>query len=207
MKFKNIIKFVLPIAALFTSTAALAGDDPVNCRNATSYQPIYSGNATCTATYYGSGGFGTTTLSRYVFDTIINREFITGTVWGSDNRLYSASCWANVPFSHYDEVVTQVCDYTPKSSFILSSSGFGHVGISNRASDRDGNIVKTEWWVDGVYKGTTTPSISTSVPKTFSVRQKVTDNDGYTDQSTRSIFVQPRDFDDCGRKGRDQLCP
>ncbi|MCY7296276.1 hypothetical protein [Alteromonas sp. a30] len=211
MKFKTLAKVLLPLAALFGSTTSFAGDEQVNCRSETSTQAIYEGTAFCTAYYVeNNGSFRTQLLGGHFNAAPVQYRTVYSNFYGYDGNLYFAQCQATVPFSHNEQISTTVCDYTPKSSFTPHANGFngiGRVNIVDNASDRDGSIVKTEWWVDGTYKGTTKPSLATYVTRTYSIRQRVTDNDGYTDESTRSIRVVPGDFDDCGRRGRDELCP
>lgn len=211
MKRKTLANFMIPFTGLLACSSAMAGDDPVNCHNETTTQAIYEGVATCYAGYLDNSGFYRTELLGAYFEASTQRySTISSVIRGADGDTYFVSCSVSIPFSHNESVTTSVCDYTPQSNFSLTSitiGGSGVVGIHDYASDRDGNIVKTEWWVDGVYKGTTKPTVTTFVPKTFSIRQKVTDNDGYTDDSTRSIYVIPGEFEDCGTGGVPELCP
>ncbi len=186
----KVTRLSLISSLLVFTSSAYSGDDPVNCRTETSQIPIYSGNASC---YAGSGVW----LSRFVS----NQNSPTTSL--SENRFVNGQqvtfrCTANVPFSHYQSVTSQVCDYTPDADFRVNVNYDGTAYLAtaratSRASDRDGNIVQHSWTVNGVSYGSSAPVISASSFTRLSIRYTVTDNDGYTDSKTRVVYLDPGD--------------
>ena len=199
MKHKDALK-VLSFTSLFTfSLFASAGDEAVNCRNEVQQIPVYGGLATC---YDGNYR-----ITRLIPDGFSSTVFLTER---NNNVLYS--CLAFVPFSHLVEEVVQVCDYTPLADFTLrprydGTAATGFLDVTANASDRDGTIVKHEWWVNGTFYGNSTPQLPTVHSFTdYTITYKVTDNDGYTDTQTKTAYVDP-DQDPCwGLPGQEPSC-
>jgi|GEM_PF-2471263 len=195
-------------ATVLFSGLAQAGDDPVNCRTETSHdQAIYSGFSQCSAFYTDANGFPRSRfITSYVPPTTSNRVQLREFVYDTNFPTF-VSCFAIVPFSHFETVNVQVCDYTPKVS-ISSSNNFNSATVRANASDRDGSIAGYEWWVDGTKLSSTGSQITLQGNggfTTYNVRVTVTDNDGYTDTSTRNVrvgFEEPP----CGGFGQ-PICP
>lgn len=183
-------KLSLISSLLVFTSYAYSGDDPVNCRNETAQVPVYSGNATC---YAGSGVW----ISRYVSDQNSPTAILSRTQY-LNGQWRTFSCSASVPFSHYQNLTTQVCDYTPDADFRVSVNYDGTAytataRASSRASDRDGSIVQHSWTVNGVSYGSSAPVISATTFTRLSINYTVTDNDGYTDSKTRVVYLDPGD--------------
>ena len=185
---KSTVLKVLPlIAALGFSANGFAGDDKI-CSLETVQTPIYEGFASCT-----SGG---NYISQYVFSSPSSTAYITELV----NGLYY-SCWANVPYSHTETHQVEQCEYTPVSKFYISQTPHNLIGtnivtISSTASDRDGSLVKHEWWVNGVATSTSlnggkTLRLSTHNGRYVDIKLRVTDNDGHQDTYERkNVWLQ-----------------
>lgn len=202
-KIKNSVIVVSILSTALCSNLALAGDDPVNCQTEVQSQAIYAGFTSCTATYrdnnndfqttplYGTAPESTSslfTLSSFITD-------FTGT--------YYVSCLASVPFSHYQDVNVQVCEYTPNVTLGVIHNNRRSLNVNANYSDRDGSVTKIEWWVDGVKQSTTGSSIQLTRPnpnvqQPHNVEVRVTDNDGHTDSSSRSVLFSNANFNDCG---------
>lgn len=183
----NASKTVIVAGSLLVNTLlsqAIAGDDPVNCRNEVVETPVYYGYASCRA-YNGQQWV---TISRYI------SQSSSPTIYLSEG---SRACFASLPSSYNQTISRNVCDYTPQAGIrkYISYDGTAYTAalrLSSAASDRDGSIVKTEWWVNGAYYGTSVPTFTVTSPTSFSIRQKVTDNQGLTDETTTGAFVSPR---------------
>jgi hypothetical protein len=181
MKILNIIALGL---LLMAASAKAEFGEKTNCRTeVTGKMAIYQGNASC----YVNGIL----LQRYVFPT--TQPSILLVEWTGAG--YS-QCYATVPFSHYENVTSTVCDYKPVADFLKIQHSFSLVST---AKDFDGTIVKHDWWINGVKQAGTGVSIpfpipSTSVPQNLVVKLQVTDNDGYIHSVQKTVTVTN---DDC----------
>lgn len=178
MKYIALLSLLLASFS-FTANAGDEFGEKVNCRSTTSQLPIYAGWAYCTPP---GANFP---ISQYVSPTPQSIVFIHQYSEGSFR-----SCLASVPFSHYSNVTTTQCDYKPVSSISASPHEFWETYVRVSGKDYDGNVVKTELWIDGVKKpnrGATSnyTMVHSTVP--FTVKVKVTDNDGYTHTSTKTV--------------------
>ena len=172
----------LLLSSTFTGSAN-AGDNPVNCRTESTQYTVYYGNASCTA-YSGSER---RTLSSYYHASLSPSVYLSE---------FGFSCFATLPFSQLETSTSTKCDYTPQANirdyiFYDGTAYTAALRLNSGASDRDGSIVKTEWWVNGQSYGASVPTFTVNSPTSFSIRQRVTDNDGYTDETSKSVFVSP----------------
>ena len=207
---KKINKVLSAITAVATmsatslfSTTVAAGDEPVNCQTQlVGNQSVYSGTASCIASFYTIDGFYQTEyISQYVPETTVSSIYLNRLVF-IGGRSYSASCVASIPFSHTQPVYDQVCEYTPKVNPRSYQDNMYQNSVYANASDRDGNVVKYEWWVDGVKQSNSGSSLTLtrrgSTPLDHVVKVTVTDNDGHTD--TRTIVSTYKDPATCGNR-------
>ena len=178
MKYIALISLLLASFS-FNANAGSEFGEKVNCRNTTSQLPIYAGWASCRP--HGASF----PIQQYVAPTTLSYVYISQYSQGSFK-----SCWANVPFSHYSSVTNTTCDYKPVSSISATPHEFWETYVRVSGRDYDGNVVKTELWIDGVKKpnrGATSnyAIIHSTVP--FTVKVVVTDDDGYTHTSTKTV--------------------
>lgn len=170
------------IGTTLLSGLAHAGDDPVNCRSVTSEVDMYGGhNASC-KTRSGEE------ISRYVWPTIHS------TAWINSN---GESCQASLNFYGKQQVTKTQCDYTPKANLTLTALHDGtayeaRLRVSGRGTDRDGSVISEQFWLNGTYKGASISPIIVHQATRFTVKYQVTDNDGYTDTQTKTIWVNPQ---------------
>ncbi len=179
----NILRAAILISPIVFSNSVSAGDDPVNCRTETTQVTIYHGTASCVA----SSGSQQRTISRYYHSSLTRNVFLSE---------FGFSCFARLPFSSVENVSSTKCDYTPRAGIrdYVIHDGTAYTAalrLSSSASDRDGSITRTEWWVNGRSYGSSVPTFTVNEPTNFSIRQRVTDNDGYTDETSTSVFVSP----------------
>lgn len=179
----NILRATMLISPIIFATSANAGDDPVNCRTVTETTTVYFGKATCTA--YSGGE--SRVLSRDFTRSLTSRVFISE---------FGFSCSASLKQSRQETTSSNVCDYTPQASFrhYIIHDGTAYTAalrLTSNARDRDGHIAQTEWWINGQAYGSSVPTFSVNEPTNFSIRQRVTDDDGYTDETSGSVFVSP----------------
>ncbi|WP_440053471.1 hypothetical protein ACSLBF_11145 [Pseudoalteromonas sp. T1lg65] len=181
---KKLLLGLLPIL----SFAANAGDDPVNCRSQNVTEVYYHGTAEC----------------RAANGVLVREEFHNSStywVWASDYK--GNRCYTSLPFQSTRTVSTKVCDYTPSATFsFIRLDGYEATTlISLNGTDRDGEIVKYEFWVDGVKQPNSGYSlqIDGNDGDTFYVKGRVTDNDGYTYELARTFDVRYREPARCGR--------
>lgn len=206
-KINSVLSAAVTVMAMtatsMVSTTVSAGDNPVNCQTQlVGNQSIYSGQASCIASFYTFDGFYQTEfLSQYVPETTSSSIYLSRIVWVG-GRTYSTSCIASIPFSHTQPVYEQVCEYTPKVNPSSYQDNMYQNVVYANASDRDGSIVKYEWWVDGVKQSDSGSSLTLtrrgSIPLDHTVKVTVTDNDGHTD--TRTIVSVYKDPATCGNR-------
>ncbi|CAH9053926.1 hypothetical protein PSECIP111951_00922 [Pseudoalteromonas holothuriae] len=166
---------------------ANAGGDPVNCRTQTTYQTVYFGSASC----YTQG----TWLQEYIHSSIFSQVHLSEISNGK--RL---SCSATLNQQRQEPVTSEVCDYTPNASLSLYRfEGDTSASVTLRGSDQDGSITKYELWVDGVRKSSNTATLYGNQGDTFTVRGRVTDNDGYTTETSRTVTLIFRPPARCGK--------
>ena len=81
----------------------------------------------------------------------------------------------------------------PSASFTASVSGSVANVDASASSDPDGSVVSYSWnWGDGTAAGSgVTTSHSYALPGTYTVTLTVTDNNGATGSTTRSVVIQP----------------
>jgi hypothetical protein len=99
------------------------------------------------------------------------------------------SCFADIPYSHEEDVQGEVCDYKPIVSVSAvtvrtGSNEFFTTVFSNNSDDYDGEVVSTELWVNGQKFNSKTANITTVRAANIDVVSVVTDNDGYQTQAT-----------------------
>ncbi|MBQ4861575.1 hypothetical protein J8L98_07715 [Pseudoalteromonas sp. MMG013] len=175
-------KAIFLIGSTVLSSLAYAGDDPVNCRSETHNVSVYGGYvASCTT----SSG---TDIRQYV--TPSTTSFI---------RLHShgQSCTTSLRYYGKQTVTSSQCDYTPKANLTLRALHDGTayeaaLRVSGSGSDRDGSIVSEKFWLNGAYKGSSISPIKVRTATRFTVKYEVTDNSGYTDSQTKTIWVNPQ---------------
>ncbi len=165
-----MIKCILTAAlTIIVSLSAFANDgEKTNCRmeNVGSVA-IYQGYESCKVSGY--------TLSKYFLPTTIQRQLITEWVNGSYKQ-----CWADIPFSQFETVTKEVCDYKPTASFDYNHEGYA-TRFSLRADDSDGSIVSKKVWLDNVLiSGTSQRVVNWDNNIHYQLKAEVTDNDGYT---------------------------
>lgn len=212
-----ISKSVSLATLLLVSVGASAGNDPVNCRMVVDHQQnIYEGNASCTGTFWYSSYVngspklmqGSKTLQNYIPATIHSSTVlsglasiqVTGATGHTLTETHIASCSARIPFSHKQDVMKQECDYTPTASLsVYRYEASTTSSVSVNGSDSDGSIAKKELWVNGVKQSGTSTQLNGSVGDVFSVKGRVTDNDGYTNEYTKSVTLIYRPVQMCGR--------
>ncbi|MCF6434909.1 hypothetical protein [Pseudoalteromonas sp. MMG022] len=198
----------LSAQCLLLATTANAGDEPVNCKNVqVSETKIYAGHASCTAYHYytkydqnrnSQRHTYSETLSRNVDETTKRWVTLTGMATISTNTWFlndftyrtGISCSAEVPYSHSEPVMEQQCEYTPRAGVrVIRDEGTTETYVKAHGSDRDGHIVKAELWVDGVKQAGDSLSLYGNSGDTFQVTGRVTDNDGHTDQISKTITL------------------
>ncbi|TQV89555.1 hypothetical protein [Aliikangiella coralliicola] len=191
-QFKKATLIALPIiGSVVFSSSAIAGDEEVNCKTTTSEVRVYSGHAQC----YAFSGGQIYTVSQFVAPQLSSTARLTELryVNGSTKWL---SCTANVPFSHYDTVSVRECEYTPKANFSAAEYSYGYITINDFSSDRDGSIVKWEFWLNGVKRATSTTSAGiggnwpVDIGSTVTLKMVVTDDQGHTDSVTKTRYIQ-----------------
>lgn len=180
----KVVGKLLVLGLVSLTSLVYAGDDPVNCQTVTEEVAVYYGTARCTAT----SGSQTRDLTEYFSNSYTPVVFLSQGVF---------SCRATLPFVTFEQVDRTVCEYTPEASIrsYVSYDGTAYTAwlrLVSNATDRDGVITQTQWWVNGSYYGSSVPTLSVNTPTFFNVRQKVTDDDGHTDETTRSIYVSPQ---------------
>lgn len=179
----NLLRPLALVSSLIIAHSATAGDNPVNCRTVTDTITVYSGTASCTA-YSGSE-------SRVLSQSFYRSP--TATVFLSEGRF---SCTDRLTTARKETISRNVCDYTPQAGFrhYIIHDGTAYTAslrLSSNARDRDGHIARTEWWVNGSSYGSSVPTLSVTQPTNFNIKQRVTDDDGYTDETSGSVFVSP----------------
>ncbi|WP_105168358.1 hypothetical protein [Pseudoalteromonas sp. T1lg23B] len=190
--------------------AHAAGGNSTNCRNVVSeYEKIYSGPASCTGIFwyatYENGSLvrkrGSHTLSQDVSETnrsttvisglaTIQVESITG---GTLTERHAVSCVASIPFSHEEPIYKEVCDKTPYA-YISTYEIPYQTEVRMSADDSDGHIVKKEAWIDGrrvSFGKHFLEAMSIDRTTYYNVRIKVTDNDGYVTEVSKTVKASP----------------
>lgn len=200
----NLKKVLLAATAGFAlASTVLAGDEEVNCRTEfVGTQKIYQGWATCSKTLTLKNDQEVkVTIKDYVSATTSSKATLDKLYYANDGKTYYVTCTADVPYSHEEDVYEEVCDYTPNVDLHVFQDNIYSTTVYADWSDRDGNVNKVEWWVDGV---------KTSVGSSFNMTRrgsnedyskrlqiKVTDNDGYTDaDSVTATFKSPNSCPD-----------
>jgi hypothetical protein len=186
------MKILLNSAALllaFHNLPAFASapfGEAVNCKTVTSQVAIYQGYASCTVRST-KPPYDLNTLSEYIFATQNNQRYLTAYANGQ-----TYSCWATVPFSHYEPVTRQECQYKPVAEFNDGMPSHSSFGIFSAARDYDGSIVSYQWHVDGAAYSTAasfTLPYKSGLTSTYLIQLTVTDNHGHSSSVSRSITV------------------
>jgi hypothetical protein len=104
-------------------------------------------------------------------------------------------CTAQLDFLEQRPVKQEVCDYTPDTNLTPSLDSRYNSTVRAKASDRDGSIVKYEWWVDGVKQSESGESlflenIPYSHHNSKNVEVRVTDDDGYTTTESKIVVFR-----------------
>lgn len=212
---KNPI-FIITAYSLLASNVVLAGDEQVNCREEiVDYKDIYAGVPECEASYDVTtcrpinpnlvevttetftqtltGGYRESESQFVSLSELITYQESNATPDGNGGaactlpRSVSETirCTAELDFLEQRPVRVEVCDYTPLTRPV--DNGYGVVQAA--ASDRDGTIVRYEWWIDGVKQSETGSSITIEREayldtRVRDVQVRVTDDDGYTDSAS-----------------------
>lgn len=185
---KILIKSVALLLTLHCvpSFASAPFGEAVNCKTVTSQVAIYQGNTSCSVRSKNPP-YDWNTVSEYIFATQINQRYLTAYANGQ-----TYSCWATVPFSHYEPVTRQECQYKPVADFSDGMPSHSSFGIFSAARDYDGSIVSYQWNVDGAAYSTAasfTLPYKNGLTSTYLIQLTVTDNHGHSSSVTRSITV------------------
>lgn len=175
---KNTITAILATALLIASNAAHAEfGEKVNCQTTSSQIPIYAGWASCVT--------GGVFVDQYVFASPSSSQIITEYI---DGRYYS--CWASVPFSHYDTVTSEQCDYKPVARIWASPSGTATTIVTASGRDFDGSIVENKLWINGQLQSSNSIEGFWSEGTRLTIKARTKDNDGYTHETTKTYYVE-----------------
>ncbi|BBN80530.1 hypothetical protein PA25_05150 [Pseudoalteromonas sp. A25] len=152
----------------------------------TTYQTIYWGKAKC----YTQGEW----LAKYYSYSILRSVHLS-----KGSGLDYKSCWAEIPFERQQASTTEICDYKPTTPISLYRvEGDTTAIVTLNGSDQDGSITRYELWVDGVRQTGNTAQLVGAQGDSFEVRGRVTDNDGDTTETSKSvslIFRPPARYD------------
>ncbi|MCO7226579.1 hypothetical protein [Pleionea sp. CnH1-48] len=185
MKLKKYLFSSLVFSAF--SMSAMAGGEPVNCRTEIIEQlPIYSGQASCIASHNNF----LFTLSAYVPPQSSPRFKITRLVELYSGSVIEVSCVASVPFSHYQPVSREVCDYRPSAKIEVDQFSYGEVYIKALGYDSDGTIVKKQLFIDGELQNRTSVMLRGAIGQSYLVKVIVTDDDGYESTKTQYVTIE-----------------
>ncbi|CAM4119291.1 hypothetical protein PSBY109024_10600 [Pseudoalteromonas byunsanensis] len=193
---------------LLLTTAANAGNNPVNCKNVqVSETKIYAGQASCPAyhhyTRYDQNRKSqrhtySEVLSQYVpettrqWTTLSGMATINSNTWMLREYTYRTgiSCNAEVPYSHTEPTMELQCEYTPVAGVrVIRDEGTTETYVKAHGVDSDGHIVKAELWVNGVKQSGDSLSLYGNSGDSFQVRGRVTDNDGHTDEISKTVTL------------------
>ncbi|MBQ4837343.1 hypothetical protein [Pseudoalteromonas luteoviolacea] len=190
--------------------------DKVNCRmETTSQKNIYSGTAQCTGTFWYTTWEnkrivrkqGSKSLQQY-FDPTPNSSailsgiaYVTTSSYGGQplNESFVVKCSASIPFSHKEDVKEEVCDNTPTAYVGVNHHEFWDVSFWASGRDEDGTIVSKELWIDGVKQSSSSVWKTSSQDRTYNIRVRVTDNDGYSSEATRTYRATNKGPLMCGK--------
>ncbi|MEQ3515204.1 hypothetical protein ABMY35_17960 [Pseudoalteromonas sp. BZB3] len=181
------MKKVLLTACLVFGSAYSQASTEVDCTYDVVKKAVYGGWSDC-RTHNGS------LIEQFVQPSSQQVVLITG----YDNNNVLSSCFANVDFWGYENVSVKQCKYKPELQirmFRMEDSTETKVWIEG--SDQDGHITKAELWVNGVKRNSNNTSLRGPAGTEFEVRAKVTDNDGYTASTMRTISLVYRPNNPC----------
>jgi len=182
----KIMPALLTLPLLLSVPSYAEFGEKLNCRTVkTGDVKMYSGTASCST----SAG----TISQYVFPTASQQTWISDYIGGSWH-----SCLATVPFLGFEEVTKTVCDYKPVSSISISHDEDPSATVTAYGRDYDGSIGKVELWVDGVLQSGNSVKVQGHNYQRFQLRARVTDDDGYTHETSTSVLVKFEPLK-CGR--------
>lgn len=169
-------------AATFATLLAIshfshAGDQQVNCQLVNQEVKLYGEHQ---ASCYSTNPYPVPNvqLSEYVTE-----QSSSSIILKSFHYPFPASCRAQLNYYRSVYQQTPKCEYTPKAGFYRSQVTypvFATVYTSN-STDRDGQIVKTEWLSAGNVVGTGASYSYINQTKPASLQLKVTDNHGHSD--------------------------
>ena len=168
---KNIFILVMATFAI----EGFAGNEQRDCRVDSVPVDLYGNHiASCAATTQHGESF---LLSKFVPEQYSNSKTL-GTS--------GASCSVTLNFFRTIYQDQQVCDYTPKAiieTLYINPPTLPHMATTIHRSvstDSDGDIVKTEWIINGVAHSSEVWGYQSISPPS-SLKLRVTDNDGHTD--------------------------
>jgi len=154
---------------------AVSGDDPVLVNQ---YEPYTDAGATAMDNLDGdlTGSIGTTGLP---VDTNIVGDVTVGySVFDGSGNEGTAS-----------RTVTVVANQDPVADFLFSANSLS-VDFTDASSDADGSVVAWSWnFGDGGNSSVQNPTHIYAGDGSFTVMLTVTDNNGYTDQTSQSITL------------------
>lgn len=191
MKFIHIFSAAILLSS-YTAYSAPFGEK-TNCRfEKVGEQNIYKGWSYCTAKVNNNEVYE---INQYVPASLSPRTTISNFVFTSLGYTY-LSCEAEVPFSHKEDIMKEVCDYKPEANFLASPLYDGtayeaKLKVAKQGRDYDGYIVSHEFTVNGVNYGPSVPLIAVRTATLFNITYKVTDNDGYTGTKSKTLIVNP----------------
>jgi hypothetical protein len=192
--YKYILTGSLSLFTLLSAQASTPFGQKVNCRDEVVAQKnIYQGLAICPVKidYVFSGGI--LGDSTFTFETDLTQTFppttsssaiILGVVSLPNGLTTTASCNADIPFSHTEDVLQEVCDYKPLAYLTIDNYSAGEVYVSARGADFDGTFT-VRLKIDGVEQSSTSKVLEVftgqyQMGQRVRVESVVTDNDGYT---------------------------
>lgn len=186
----NFIKSIsLIVITVLFSFCAIAGNDPVNCKDVKIGElKLYSEWASCEV-----GGYY---LEQYFFPTTQRVHQLTKFIYGGNY----VQCDAPLTYYEIGDITKEVCEYTPTASiktFVYEADTQTKVWVEG--GDSDGTISKEELWVNGSKQQGNSATLTGNVGDTFNVVGKVTDNDGNTDSTSRTIKLVYRPVEMCGQ--------
>lgn len=184
---KQIINAVmLSMMSMVFTLSALADDELISCTTVREPIHYYGGSVQCSAYNASTGTW--TTIYDYVPATTISTQWI---------YQGGLSCFASLPYLYTTYVERQVCDYRPVANFTITQGRNCPVGVTvvtfnSTSHDKEGSIVKNEWFVNGTKLASEASRVSVTKygGERLTVKLKITDNSGNTAEKTQSLVVQ-----------------
>jgi hypothetical protein len=179
----NINLFAITLTtALVVSPLATAGDQQVNCRLVDQEVKLYGEHQ---ASCYSNNPYP---MPNVQVTQYVTEQPSSSIVLKNFNYPFPASCRAQLNYYRSVYQQTPQCEYTPLARFYSSQITYPVFATiyTSDSTDRDGQIVKTEWLSAGKVIGTSSSYSYIIHTKPASLQLKVTDNHGHSD--TVSIF-------------------